>query len=336
MPNWLHVLKEIRKETDEPAGGESAADKVRTRYLNKLHNQEGRNVIGYYSGYLSKPRFEGSDISDEDKNGFMLCVDGLDRKKGLDLLIHTQGGDGAATESLVHYLREMFGKDVRAFVPQIAMSAGTIIALSCKEIYMGKHSNLGPVDPQVNGLPAYGVLAEVERAYKEMSEEQSRYYVWNPILSAYNPSFLQRCHWAKEAAHEMVTGFLKSNMFSGIDDEAERDERANKVFAYLAELSSNKGHDKRLHYKECLEIGLNIKLLEDKDRKALQDLILTIHHCYMFTFSNTGALKIIENHAGQRWVKVLQTVQPQMQLSLPQDMIDALNAEMLAKRGPSH
>jgi ClpP class serine protease len=149
MPNWLHVLKEIKNEKDEPSGGDSAVDKVRTRYLMKLHTQEGRNVIGYYSGFLSKPRIEGSDISDEDKNGFMLCTDGLDRAKGLDLLIHTQGGDGAATESLVLYLREMFGNNVRAFVPQIAMSAGTILALSCKEIYMGKQSNLGPVDPQI-------------------------------------------------------------------------------------------------------------------------------------------------------------------------------------------
>jgi len=335
MPNWLHVLREIRKESDEPAGGDSAADKVRTRYLTKLYNQEGRNVIGYYSGFLSKPRIEGSDITDEDKNGFVLCVDGLDRKKGLDLFIHTQGGDGAATESLIHYLREMFGKDVRAFVPQIAMSAGTILALSCREILMGKHSNLGPVDPQVNGLPAYGVLAEVERAYKEINDDNSRYYVWNPILSAYSPSFLQRCRWAKESGRELVTGVLKSNVFSGIEDEAERERRADEVFQYLAELSSSKGHDKHLHYQECSKM-LNIRMLEDKDNKASQDLVLTIHHCYMFTFSNTPALKIIENHKGQRWIKMMQVVQPQMQVNLPQHMIDALNQELLAARGPSH
>jgi ClpP class serine protease len=92
------------------------------------------------------------DINDEDKNGFMLCIHKLDKSKGLDLFLHTPGGSGAATESLVHYLRQIFGNDIRAFVPQLAMSAGTIIACACKEIFMGKHSNLGPVDPQIKGL----------------------------------------------------------------------------------------------------------------------------------------------------------------------------------------
>jgi hypothetical protein len=335
MPNWAIVLKEIQREKDEPPGGESAADKVRTRYLQKLNDKERRNVIGYYSGFLSKPRVEGSDISDEDKNGFMLCIDGMDRTKGLDLFIHTQGGDGAATESLVNYLREMFGKNVRAFVPQIAMSAGTILALSCKEIWMGKHSNLGPVDPQINGLPAYGVIAEVERAYKEITADNLKAWVWNPILGSYNPSFLQRCIWAKESAKEMVTGFLKTNMFSDLSED-EQTARADKVFEYLAELSSNKGHDKHIHLKECEDIGLNVKRLEGNETKTLQDLILTIHHCYMFTLSNTPALKIIENHMGRRWVKIIQMVQPQMQLNLPQQMIDQLNAELLASRGPTH
>ena len=78
----------------------------------------------------------------------MLCIHKLDRSKGLDLILHTPGGSGAATESLVNYLHQMFGNDIRAFVPQLAMSAGTILACSCKEIYMGKHSNLGLVDPQ--------------------------------------------------------------------------------------------------------------------------------------------------------------------------------------------
>ena len=37
-------------------------------------------------------------------------------------------GSIATTESLVNCLRKMFKRDIRAFVPQIAMSAGTMIA----------------------------------------------------------------------------------------------------------------------------------------------------------------------------------------------------------------
>ena len=77
----------------------------------------------------------------------MTVVHKLDKQKGLDLILHTPGGETAATESLVDYLRSIFGTDIRAVIPQIAMSAGTTIACACKEIVMGKHSSLWPIDP---------------------------------------------------------------------------------------------------------------------------------------------------------------------------------------------
>lgn len=307
MPNWDHVLREVRKEKDDP-GGESATDKVRKKYLLELHNYVDRNIICYYSGYLSKPKIQGVEISDEDKNGFMLCIHKLDRTKGLDLFLHTPGGSGAATASLVDYLKQMFGNDIRAFVPQIAMSAGTIIACACREIYMGRHSNLGPVDPQINGLPAAGVLAELETAYQEMIADPRRQLVWHPILSRYNPSFVQRCKWAVDEAEIFVGKFLAENMFAHLPD-ADRDAAVLKVVKALTDLSKNKGHDKHLHYKECKEMGLNIKELEDPADRKLQDLVLTVHHCFMYTLANTPSYKIIENHLGRRYVKLQQEQQ---------------------------
>jgi ClpP class serine protease len=100
----------------------------------QLSGLTDRNVIAYYSGWLQKGYLEqqgirGFEVNDDDKNGFMATIHQLDRSKGLDLLLHTPGGDTAATESLVDYLRSMFGTDIRAIVPQLAMSAGTMIAL---------------------------------------------------------------------------------------------------------------------------------------------------------------------------------------------------------------
>ncbi len=155
MPNWGVVLREINKEKGDPLTGESAADKVRKKYLMQLNAHHGRNIICYYSGWLSKPsKLEGLDINDEDKNGLMLCIHGLDRSKGLDLFLHTPGGSGAATESFVHYLKEMFGTDIRAFVPQLAMSAGTIIACACREIWMETRRHIVCLCPGVSGRTA--------------------------------------------------------------------------------------------------------------------------------------------------------------------------------------
>ena len=72
-----------------------------------------------------------TSIDDNDKNALMQVVHRLDKSKGLDLILHTPGGQIAATESIVTYLKSIFGNDIRAFIPQLAMSAGTMIALSC-------------------------------------------------------------------------------------------------------------------------------------------------------------------------------------------------------------
>jgi len=140
MPNWEQVIKEVNSIPN-------AHDSVRRKYLNIMYQYTGRNVITYYSAFIQKQGISGTGIEDSDKNAFMQTSHGLNRNLGLDLILHTPGGNVAATESLVYYLKSLFGNDIRVFVPQIAMSAGTMISLAAKEIVMGKQSNLGPIDP---------------------------------------------------------------------------------------------------------------------------------------------------------------------------------------------
>lgn len=145
MPTWDEILKEIGSSS-------SIIDVTRRKYIRQLSEYTGRNTIVYYSGWLQKPVLaqQGVDfsINDNDKNGFMAVINKLDRSKGLDLVLHTPGGNVSSTESIVNYLKSIFGNDIRAIIPQIAMSAGTMIACACKSIVMGKQSNLGPIDPQ--------------------------------------------------------------------------------------------------------------------------------------------------------------------------------------------
>jgi hypothetical protein len=93
MPNWRQVLDEITSETIVKAQeSQGAIDTIRRRYLKALHDYTGRNVIAYYSGFLSKPGIPESEISDEDKNGFMMAIHrfGADRSKGLDVILNRE------------------------------------------------------------------------------------------------------------------------------------------------------------------------------------------------------------------------------------------------------
>ncbi len=167
MPNWGAVLNQISNE-------KNPLDKIRHKYLKTLFKYTDRNVIAYYSGFLQKGGIDHLSIDDSDKNAFMQAVNGLDKTKGLDLILHTPGGDIAATESIVHYLKQMFGNDIRAIIPQIAMSAGTMISLSCKTIIMGKQSNIGPIDPQFGGMSCAGVLEEFEKPMQILLNSQEK------------------------------------------------------------------------------------------------------------------------------------------------------------------
>ena len=48
-------------------------------------------------------------------------------------------------------------------------------------------------------------------------------------------------------------------------------------------------------------MGLNVEKIEENEK--LQDLILTVHHCYMHSLMNTNSFKMIENHLGVAFVK---------------------------------
>jgi ATP-dependent protease ClpP protease subunit len=302
LPNWGEVLQEVNQES---AKGLSASDNTRRKYLGLLATHTGRNVIGYYSGFLSKPGIQLLDINDEDLTGFMMAVHKLDRAKGLDLILHTPGGSIASTESLVNYLHIMFNHDMRVIVPQIAMSAGTMIACSSKEIVMGKQSSLGPIDPQLRGIPAQGVINEFKQALKEYKEDKDSLQIWQFVIQQYRPTFLGQCQQANEWTRTFVSGKLKSVMFSG-DPDAEQ--KSARIVDSLSDTDEHKSHERHIPMSKCIEMGLRIKPLEDD--AEFQDLVLTVHHCYMYALMNTTAYKIIENHLGVRFVKVMTSTKP--------------------------
>jgi hypothetical protein len=175
----------------------------------------------------------------------------------------------------------------------MAMSAGTMVACSCREIWMGKHSCLGPIDPQVNGVSAIGVLTEFERAYREISRDAGRLHVWQFILGKYTPNYLQHCEKSVEWAKILVQRQLREVMFVEEKDAATT---AEKIVTALLDYDTLLSHSRHVHSDRCKEIGLRVMNLEQEN--TLQDLVLTVHHCYMHALSNIPALKFIENHNG--------------------------------------
>lgn len=292
MPNWGELLSEINSQG-------SVHDVVRRRYVRELHQLTGRNVIVYYSGWLEKQALlrqglGGFEVNDSDKNGFMAVIHGMKRSLGLDLVLHTPGGDIAATESLVDYLRAMFDGDVRVIVPQLAMSAGTMISLSANEIVMGKHSSLGPIDPQIGGMPAHGIKEEFDRARREIAESAANIPIWQPIIAKYSPTLIGECEKAIAWSNLMVKQWLETGMFKQRENKAEL---ADRVVNELGDHSVTLSHARHISYEKAKELDLRVTRLEDLGQQ-IQDAVLSVHHACGITVSATPAFKIIENHEG--------------------------------------
>ncbi len=272
-------------------------NELRFEYLEKLSNLTDRNIVLYYSGWLHTDNPDNNlYINDMDKIGFMSSFHDLDKDKGLDLILHTPGGNIAATESLVSYFRDIFGNNIRAIVPQIAMSAGTMIACSCCEIVMGKQSNLGPIDPQINNVPANGVTDEFEKAAEEIKKDPSKIPLWQTIISKYNPTFIGDCEKSIKWSNNMVRDWLVSNMLKDQDNSKTKVDNILKALSYPKD---DRTHSRHISADKCKDMGLNINMMED-DQK-LQDAIVDLHYVTMFSMQGLSSLKLIMNNVGNTY-----------------------------------
>ena len=98
-----------------------------------------------------------SYINIEDSEAVLRAIRLTPPDQPIDLILHTPGGLVLAAEQIANALSDRKGK-VTVFVPHYAMSGGTLIALAANEIVMDTNAVLGPVDPQIAGMPASSIL----------------------------------------------------------------------------------------------------------------------------------------------------------------------------------
>ncbi len=302
MPIWSEILRELGQSAGE--GGPPNFDGVRRRYLAKLHEHTGRNTVLYASGWLQTDAPPAlTSISDEDIHALMEVTSGL-HDSNLDLILHSPGGSPEAAEGIVSYLRSRF-EHVRVIVPQLAMSAATMISCAANEIMMGKHSFLGPIDPRLlvstplgaRSVPAQAVLDQFDKATNECADP-AKLAAWLPMLGQYGPDLLVQCESALSLSRELVSTWLEAYMFRELADGVER---ARAVSAWLSDHATFKSHSRHLPRSVLREHGLAVSNLEDDE--LLQDLSLSVFHATAHTFAATPAVKIVENHTGRAFIK---------------------------------
>jgi ClpP class serine protease len=119
-----------------------------TRVITMIHRQEKRNLFGF-----SVSRH----IDLEDAQTIIAAIKETPSDIPIDLVLHTPGGIVLAAMQIARAVEAHKAK-VTVYVPVYAMSGGTLIALAADEIVLGEFSVLGPIDPQIGGLPAASIV----------------------------------------------------------------------------------------------------------------------------------------------------------------------------------
>ncbi|HHT9153706.1 MAG TPA: SDH family Clp fold serine proteinase [Candidatus Hypogeohydataceae bacterium YC40] len=221
----------------------------------------------------------------------------------LDFIIHSPGGSAETVEAIISYLRSKFSH-IRVIVPQQAMSAATMLACGANVIVMGKHSFLGPIDPQIilptpSGrivVAAWAVLEQFDRASEEC-QDPKKMAAWLPLLAQYPPGLLVQCQEAKKLSEDLVKEWLAKFMFT---EEKDANDKATRVAGKLSDHSLFKSHGRHISRDKAEEMGLKIQKLEDNPYE--QDAFLSIFHATTHTFNGTPAVKIMENHMGKAFI----------------------------------
>ena len=131
-------------------------DKIRA-YLTQLFSKhpiaDSYNVLIQYD--------EGRMVRSDTDYIYSAAASFIDKKPIL-LVLYSTGGVIESAYLIGKLCREYSSNRFCVVVPRLAKSAATLICCAADEIHMGSLSELGPIDPQIDDMPALGLKATVE------------------------------------------------------------------------------------------------------------------------------------------------------------------------------
>lgn len=164
------------------------ADTVIKKYIRQIaeeheHFKEFNILILYDSSTMVKG----------DADNIYNAVNSFTEEKPLLLILYSNGGVVGSAYLIGKLCREHSRRKFVVVVPRQAKSAATLLCCAADEVHMGSLSELGPIDPQINRLPALGLknsiehIAQLVKETPESSEMFAKYlhYSLKPIDLGY-------------------------------------------------------------------------------------------------------------------------------------------------------
>lgn len=136
-------------------------------------------------------------------------------RRTLIVILHTGGGVVEIVERIVRVFRKHY-EEVKFLIPDQAMSAGTVLAMSGDDILMDYHSCLGPIDPQLpkDGrlIPALSYLSQYEELV-EKSRTETLSTAEIVLLNKLDLAELEQFRLARELSITLIQRWLTEFKF---------------------------------------------------------------------------------------------------------------------------
>ncbi len=207
--------------------------------------------------------------------GLRQAIEGLpEHENVVTVILDTPGGVVEVVERMVTVLRSVYG-EVIVVVPDRAMSAGTILALSADRIMMDHLSCLGPIDPQIERdgklVPALSYLNQFERLNEKAKNGQLTTAEY-ALLNKLDLGELYQFNQARELSIDLLIRWLTQYKFKNWSlTETRRKkvttdmkvERAREIAALLNDPEKWHSHGRAIDARTLREeVGLKIENFE--------------------------------------------------------------------------
>lgn len=214
----------------------------------------------------------------------------------LHILLHSPGGTMSTSYVTSKVLRENFN-EVVAYVPHIAASGATILALSCNKVIFGNISRLTGINPLIemeNGI--FSPLSLV-RAYDSLEgelatmDEDDIPYSTKHLLSTITASSLDEATHTLDLADRYTRDLMKKAGYT--------DELIHKVLHGV--LYDIDAHEEVILFERAKELGIKVQHFEENGQgTGCWDVAKTWLHQYYLKPSPTHVIKYCLPNSGKK------------------------------------
>ena len=198
--------------------------KRKSRIIAIVHRQEAMGLLG-----IAQLRY----IDLNDAEDVLNAIRSTPKNMPLEFILHTPGGLVLPALQIARAIKA-HPAPTRVFVPHYAMSGGTLIALAADEIVLNPHAVLGPIDPQIAGLPAASIAAVTQQKKPDAIDD---YTLVLADVARKAQAQLER------AAEELLAGTVSENAARAVAEQ----------------MSSGRWtHDYPIEAEEAAGMGLNV------------------------------------------------------------------------------